>query len=275
MQGFQGMLTKKLKDQFQFREAIRYIMTPYGGTRIKKISDLEDGAHYVACHKDKLIRVDYDRIGEPDEDAKADKGRKIHTTWSVLRRDSQIFSKPREHWEPYTHHYKNSDGVRSHYVDKKPRKVVYIYGNGDPISKVKILLSGKLAKNEDGAFQLILNLISDRIGATLASTRSAMAARKLYDLSGNRIKKAAQIEDGKSYVVCGDQKLKRVNYGDAEEFQPAWKGNIKPRRTTDGRIKMYDEEEEEIQPKKPNIKLPKLHMKKVKYSARIMEARGK
>jgi len=269
MQGLQEMLTEKFK--YQFPNAVRHIVTPSKGTRIKRISDLENDKHYVACHKRNLIRLDYNSIGDINGQKIPNRGRQIHTTWSVLRRDSQIFSKPREHWNQYAHHYKNSDGVRALYDDKKPRKVVHIYGNGDPVNSIKILLSGRLAENEKETFKQILNLISDRIGATLPCTRSAMAARKLYDLSGNRIKKASQIEDGKSYIVCGDQKLKRLNYGDTEEFQPVWRGTLSPGRTTDGRIKMY--EQEITSPKKLNVKLPKVNIKDVKYSARINEIR--
>jgi len=272
MQGLFAMMTKKLKEKMQFREAIHHLLTPYGGTRVKTVKDLEDDADYVACHKNKLVRIDYDNI--PTADKKYEGNRTIHTTWSKLRADPEIFSDPISHSSPYAKHYNNDiTDPKPHYGDRKKRKVIHIYGNGDPISATKILLAGKLARDDSESFQLVLNYISDRVGKTLASTRSAMAARRLYSLDGKRITKASQITDGESYIVCGDQKLKRVPYGEADELQPVWKGSIKPPRTNDGRIKMNDPSlADRPTTVKPKIKLPKLTKKKVDYSEKFMTA---
>lgn len=274
MHGLFGMLTVKLREKMQFREAINHLLTPYGGTRVKKVADLKNDHDYVAAYKNKLIQVDYDSIGTNDEKKNS---RTIHTTWSKLRRDSQIFSKPLKHCKNFSRHYgKDINHAESHYHETKERKVIYIYGNGDPICAKKILLRGPLAKDNKETFQLILNFISERVGKTLASTRSAMAARRLYTLQGEKVTSASQVRNGQAYVVCGDQKLKRVPYGRAEEFQPAWKTGPKPPRTNDGRIIMYDEEPEEkitkTKIKHPNIKLPKLTKRKVNFSTKFKDA---
>lgn len=267
MQGLFSMLTTKLQDKMQFRDAIHHLLTPYGGTRVKTVKSLKDGNDYVACNKNKLIQIDYEHIGKNGEPPKA--SRTVDTTWSKLRVDPEIYSKPVKHCEQYAKHYNHDiSDLSSHYFDTKPRKVVYIYGNGDPVTATKILLRGKLAGDHEDAMQLVLDYISNRVGKTLSSTRSAMAARKLYTLDWKRIRKTSQIEQGQAYIVCGDQKLKRVPYGKVEEMQPAWKGAIKPPRTNDGRIKMIDSAHTEDHPKptKVNIKLPKLKKRKVSHS---------
>lgn len=277
MQGLFTMLTKKLQDKMQFRDAIHHLLTPYGGTRVTSVKGLKNDHDYVACNKNKLIRIDYEHVGKSDTIPKST--RTVHTTWSQLRADPQIYAAPIKHCNQYAKQYiHNIREITTHYGDSKPRKVIYIYGNGDPVSSTKILLRGKLAGNDKDTFLLVLDYISTRVGQTLASTRSAMAARKLYTLKWKRIKKSSQIEEGQAYIVCGDQKLKRVPYGKVEEVQPAWKGAIKPPRTNDGRIKMIEMTSSEHHAKTtkvPTIQLPKLTKKKIEYSEKFMSSMGR
>lgn len=74
--------------------------------------------------------------------------------------------------------------MTAQYSNVVTRKIIYIYGNGDPTKTTKILLCGRLAENDSEIFDRILNLISDRVGKTLAGTRTggATAARRLFDL---------------------------------------------------------------------------------------------
>jgi len=291
MQGLCSMLTTQLKENRQFRdernyrdapsEAVHYLLTPYGGTRVDSINALKPDHDYVACYKNKLIPIDYEQIGKMNNKPIR---RNIHTTWSKLRQNKDraeplMAPKPILHYQKFARHYKhNISELKAHYGDSKERKVIYIYGNGDPISSTRILLSGRLTQHDREGFQLVLNYISDKVGRTLAGTRSAgiMAARRIYNLQGKRVRNQSQIKDGESYVVCGAQPLKRVPYGQFEDIQPAWKSSFKPTRTNDGRIVMHEEPTSapELRPKstKPTIILPKLPKKKIFYSEKFLQS---
>lgn len=86
---------------------------------------------------------------------------------------------------PFTQHYNhNINDEKPKYSKVKERKVIHIYGNGDPISATRILLSDRLVRHDPTAFQLVLDTISDRVGRTLNSTRTAsvFGARRLFTL---------------------------------------------------------------------------------------------
>lgn len=74
MQGLFGMLTKKLKG---FREPIHHLLTPYGGTRVLSVKDLDNDHDYVACHKNKLVTLDYENIRR--KEGPKNSGRNMHS----------------------------------------------------------------------------------------------------------------------------------------------------------------------------------------------------
>ena len=45
-------------------KAIHHLLTPYGGTRVHSVKQLRMDKDYVACHKNKLIPIDYENIGK-------------------------------------------------------------------------------------------------------------------------------------------------------------------------------------------------------------------
>ena len=51
------MITKALRSEMHFNRPINYLITPYEAKTIKKVSELEEDASYVACHKNRLIQV--------------------------------------------------------------------------------------------------------------------------------------------------------------------------------------------------------------------------
>jgi len=286
MQGLCEMLTSKMKEigrheGRQFRdartyrdansEAIHHLLTPYGGTRVDSVKQLKMDKDYVACHKNKLIRIDYEQIGKAPLRPKT--GRHIHTTWSRLRQDPEMYSAPIRHQLHYAQHYNhNINDEKPKYSKVKERKVIHIYGNGDPISATRILLSDRLVRHDPTAFQLVLDTISERVGRTLNSTRTAsvFGARRLFTLGGKRVTSQSDIIDGQSYVMCDNRPFRRMSYG-AYGLNPAWRRTIKPERTRDGRIVGFgDGNSPKVERPKsvrnPYVVLPKLKQKKVYYS---------
>ena len=57
IQALLGMITKALRSEMHFNRPINYLITPYEAKTIKKVSELEEDASYVACHKNRLIQV--------------------------------------------------------------------------------------------------------------------------------------------------------------------------------------------------------------------------
>jgi len=277
MKALLGMITKALRSEMHFNRPINYLITPYEAKTIKKVSELEEDASYVACHKNRLIQIDYDMIPKKDFKTKNGKKRFIHTTWSKLRADSQIFSEPLTHAQKYQKHYsKELSEIDPKFEDTAPVKVITVYRNGDPSSATKILLTGKMVTENSEAFSLILNHISTKLSKAFANTlrdTEALSVRRIYDLKGNQIKRAASIENGNSYIVCGSNKLKIMRYGKNQIAQPVWARTIRPERTISGRIMFRDEMEDrpEFQSKIPRskhpyIKLPKLKKRKIEMS---------
>ncbi|CBY18841.1 unnamed protein product [Oikopleura dioica] len=268
--GFLSYLTNSLREKFQFRESIYHLLTPYGGTRVNTLSELKDGGEYVACHRNRLIKIDYDSIGRKDSIKARQRG--IHTTWSKLRKDSQMFSEPARHWQKFSKYYnKQASELKSHYIEDKKIKTITIFCNGNTVESTKILLTGKLAEPGEESFRLVLNYISEKVGTKLASTRSAMAARRLYTLKGRRLKNAGNIKNNGCYIVCGDQKLKAGQYGKDIDLQAPWQRAIKPVRTTSGAIKQISEKDYERPLKKRmSVHLPKIQQKRTQYSDKYL-----
>jgi len=277
MKALLGMITKALRSDMHFNRPINYLITPYNAKTIKKVADLEEDGNYVACHKNRLIQIDYDMIPKKEFKPKQNKKRFIHTTWSKLRADSQIFSEPLTHAQKYQKHYsKELSEIDPKFEDTAPVKVITVYRNGDPSSATKVLLSGKMVGGDPEAFSLILNHISNKLSKAFANTlrdTEALSVRRIYDLKGNQIKRAGSISNGNSYIVCGSNKLKLMRYGTNPVTQPVWARTIRPERTISGRIMFRDEmsDRPEFQSKiprskHPHIKLPKLKKKKVEMS---------
>jgi hypothetical protein len=216
MEVFMTQMTDSLRNNFHLRSAIRHLFTPEGGTRVKKLDQIKDRGVYIASTKAKLEKADYSKN---HKSPKKPKLRNIHTTYSKLRRDSEIYVKPVKHWDKAAEQYrKTPTDLRSHYKDNlsyyqtikestKPHiKTLYIFANGDTHRYYSVILRGKLANDGKAmeCFQKILNQISTTVGRAQTRDRGSLAVRRLYNLDGKRVKNQSALHDGMAYICVGD-----------------------------------------------------------------------
>lgn len=261
-------MTDSLRNNFHLRSAIRHLFTPEGGTRVKKLDHLKDRGVYIASTKAKLEKADYSKN---HKSPKKPKLRNIHTTYSKLRRDSEIYVKPVKHWDKAAEQYrKTPTDLRSHYKDSlsyyqtikestKPHiKTLYIFANGDTHRYYSVILRGKLANDgkDMECFQKILNQISTTVGRAQTRDRGSLAVRRLYNLDGKRVKNQGALHDGMAYICVGDTKLKRLPYGSEHTMNPKWQSTIKPMRTTSGAISVMGDSPRTPRTPYPDSPLP-------------------
>ena len=142
-----------------------------------------------------MEKADYSKNHKPPKKPKL---RNIHTTYSKLRRDSEIYVKPVKHWDKAAEQYRKTPiDLRSHYKDSlsyyqtikestKPHiKTLYIFANGDTHRYYSVILRGKLANDgkDMECFQKILNQISTTVGRAQTRDRGSLAVRRLYNLN--------------------------------------------------------------------------------------------
>ncbi|CAG5084980.1 Oidioi.mRNA.OKI2018_I69.PAR.g10786.t1.cds [Oikopleura dioica] len=284
MEVFMTQMTDSLRNNFHLRSAIRHLFTPEGGTRIKKLEQLKDRGVYIASTKAKLEKADYSKNHSPPKKPRL---RNIHTTYSKLRRDSEIYVKPVKHWDKAAEHYrKTPTDLRSHYKDSlsyyqtikestKPHiKTLYIFANGDTHRYYSVILRGKLASDEKDTecFQKILNQISTTVGRAQTRDRGSLAVRRLYNLDGKRVKTQRGLHDGMAYICVGDTKLKRLPYGSEHSMNPQWKSTIKPMRTTSGAISVMGDSPRTPRTPYPDSPLPPIKTPVPQMATRTMNS---
>merc|ERR1711953_490609 len=84
------------------------------------------------------------------------------------------------------------------------QKNVIVYANGNSRTPYKFLLKSPRSQNLDHILDDVAIKISKKTGA---------AIRHMYTTEGKKILNANQVEDGGTYVACGNEKFKQMAYG--------------------------------------------------------------
>merc|ERR1711962_1789942 len=84
------------------------------------------------------------------------------------------------------------------------QKNVIVYANGNSRTPYKFLLKSPRSQNLDHILDDVVIKISKKTGA---------AIRHMYTTEGKKILNASQVEDGGTYIACGNEKFKQMAYG--------------------------------------------------------------
>ncbi|XP_052006958.1 doublecortin domain-containing protein 2B [Xyrauchen texanus] len=159
--------------------AVRSLYTPHYGHRVADLTDLQQGAQYVAAGFERFKKLDYLSAGLK----KAPKSR------AVEREQAKAF-------------------VRLN-VSAKWRKVITlpciinVFRNGDILSPtMRLIIPRHMQKN----LEQILSLISEK-----AMLRTG-AVRRLCTLEGITVTSTEELESGQCYVAVGTERFKKLPY---------------------------------------------------------------
>ncbi|XP_067277257.1 doublecortin domain-containing protein 2B isoform X2 [Pseudorasbora parva] len=159
--------------------AVRTLYTPRYGHRVTDLTDLEQGAQYVAAGSERFKKLDYLSAG-------LKKGPMLRAVEST----------------------QNKALVRPN-VSAKWRKVItlpciiHVFRNGDLLSPaMRLIIPRHMKKN----LEQILSLISEK-----AMLRTG-AVRRLCTLEGFTVTSTEELESGQSYVAVGTERFKKLPY---------------------------------------------------------------
>ncbi|XP_065152524.1 doublecortin domain-containing protein 2B isoform X2 [Paramisgurnus dabryanus] len=159
--------------------AVRTLYTPRYGHRLTDLTDLQQGAQYVAAGFERFKKLDYKNAGLK----KSPMSRAAEST--------------------------QTKGLVRPNVSAKWRKVItlpciiHVFRNGDILSPaMRLIISRHMQKN----LEQILGLISEK-----AMLRTG-AVRRLCTLEGITVTSTEELESGQCYVAVGTEKFKKLPY---------------------------------------------------------------
>ncbi|KAI2657947.1 Doublecortin domain-containing protein 2 [Labeo rohita] len=159
--------------------AVRTLYTPRYGHRVTDLSDLQQGAQYVAAGFERFKKLDYPTAGL----------KKGPLCRGVEPAQAKALFRPN--------------------VSAKWRKaitlpcIIYVFRNGDILSPaIRLIISRHMQKN----LEQILSLISEK-----AMLRTG-AVRRLCTLEGFTVTSTEELESGQSYVAVGTERFKKLPY---------------------------------------------------------------
>ncbi|XP_077092740.1 doublecortin domain-containing protein 2B isoform X2 [Siphateles boraxobius] len=159
--------------------AVRTLYTPLCGHRVTDLTDLQQGAQYVAAGFERFKKLDYLNTGQK----KGPMFRAVEPT------QTKALVRPN--------------------VSAKWRKVItlpciiHVFRNGDILSPaLRLIISRHMQKN----LEQILSLISEK-----AMLRTG-AVRRLCTLEGFTVTSTEELESGQSYVAVGTERFKKLPY---------------------------------------------------------------
>ncbi|XP_039528729.1 doublecortin domain-containing protein 2B isoform X4 [Pimephales promelas] len=159
--------------------AIRTLYTPRYGHRVTDLTDLQQGAQYVAAGFERFKKLDYLSTGQK-------KGPMFR---AVEPNQAKALVRPN--------------------VSAKWRKVItlpciiHVFRNGDILSPVmRLIIPRHMQKN----LEQILSLISEK-----AMLRTG-AVRRLCTLEGYTVTSTEELESGQCYVAVGTERFKKLPY---------------------------------------------------------------
>ncbi|KAK7140422.1 hypothetical protein R3I94_012894 [Phoxinus phoxinus] len=159
--------------------AVRTLYTPRCGHRVTDLTDLQQGAQYVAAGFERFKKMDYLSTGQK----KGPMFRAVEPT------QAKALVRPN--------------------VSAKWRKVItlpciiHVFRNGDILSPaLRLIIPRHMQKN----LEQILSLISEK-----AMLRTG-AVRRLCTLEGITVTSTEELESGQSYVAVGTERFKKLPY---------------------------------------------------------------
>ncbi|XP_059373241.1 doublecortin domain-containing protein 2-like isoform X1 [Carassius carassius] len=159
--------------------AVRTLYTPHYGHRVTDLTDLQQGAQYVAAGFERFKKLDYLTSGQ----------KKGPLCRAVEPAQAKALVRPN--------------------VSAKWRKaitlpcIIHVFRNGDILSPaMRLIIPRNMQKN----LEQILSLISEK-----AMLRTG-AVRRLCTLEGFTVTSTEELESGQSYVAVGTERFKKLPY---------------------------------------------------------------
>merc|ERR1712166_822183 len=209
---------------------VHRLYTPQNGTRIKDLSELENGKSYVASRKQRFKRMNYTGIMNTRERENKYKS----------RANTRSLSPPKKRFE--------FAGRRdlSTLTGNNNGRAVYIIKNGDEHSKYTNLL---LTKRNCLSWDSLCQVISDRM-------KMETAVRKVYTIGGDEVTDPAGFENGGTYVAVGRIRFKQMGYRPAPPLHATMPQRILPPISRPSPVKRKSPKKKQIAPTPPPVPKP-------------------
>jgi len=237
MDHFFEIATQCLRPNFG---AVRNLYTPDTGTRIKSFKEIHSGKSYVASGKEHFKSLNPSCM---NRDAKYEE---------IGTRKPRAVKKTYSHIRPVIHNYRltETSGRCKQAVQEINQPVqLWLHVNGDNQSNpIRLLLPSRILKLK---WQMILEYVTDRVGIRLGH-----AVRKLHTTDGDEIPNAKSLQTGRTYVACGSERFRQLNYKEGSNSNVSHLHILKRKPLPPIGIKMWRQEDEETEHhlpfKKPN-----------------------
>lgn len=180
--------------QTHSNEAVRRLCTPVGGTPVKHLDDVEDGAIYVAVGTRRFKKSKYLSNGI------------YYMKKKPEQQKNEVVSSSDVSYEDDFHPFNSHNFTPRSYLQPITVISIRVFANGKDMEPPRRIL---LNQHQLRSWRSVLDEITAKVD-TLSG-----AATGLYSLDGNRINEPYDLESGEVYVaVSTDQgRFKRLNYG--------------------------------------------------------------